>query len=237
MTASIIAAAAVIVFLVIFIILGIYRGFLRIILTTFSLVITLVLAGALAPPLANFIENETSIGPKIQTKLESYAENYLASLPDTVQSAENAFIDALPLPVSMKADLKAGNTLAGYVDDGVSSFSEYISLHLTGLAISILSYIALFIVIYLLLRLLLALTRVINHVPVLGGINRFFGAIIGFAEGVLFLWIVCMVIMMLSGTDFGIACEKVIQGSKVLTFIYEHNYLTVIINGIIGIFR
>jgi len=237
MSVSFIATIAVIIFLAIFLITGLVRGFLRILLTTFSLIITIVLAGMLAKPLAEFAENGTVIGPRVQHRIEEYVDDKLSNASAAASAVENSFIDALPLTASMKEDLKARNTLGGYVDQGVNSFSEYLAVNLTTLIIRILSYVILFIVIYLVLRLILRLSNVINHIPILGGINRIAGAIVGLAEGVIFLWIISMIIMMMSGTDFGIACERTIINSPFLQFIYEHNYLMAVINGVVGIFK
>ena len=233
---SLIATIAVIIFLLIFVGVGLAKGFLRIILTTFSLIITIILAGALAKPLADFAENGTVIGPRVQHRIEEYIDTKLSGASASADAVEDSFIEALPLTTSMKADLKERNTLADYVDQGVSSFSEYLAVNLTTLIIRILSYVILFLVIFLVLRLILRLSNVINHIPILGGLNRIAGGVIGLAEGVIFLWVICMIIMMLSGTDFGITCERAIKGSQFLTFIYEHNYLMTIINSVLGIF-
>ena len=231
-----IATIAVLLFLAFFLVLGMVRGFLRILLTTFSLVITVILAGTLAGPLADFAENRTVVGPRVEHRIEEYISSKLSGVSASADAVENSFIDALPLPDAMKADLKAGNTMAGYVDQGVSSFAEYLAVNLTSLIIRILSYVILFLVIYLVLRLILRLSNLINHIPILGGINRIAGAVLGLAEGVIFLWVICMIIMMMSGTDFGITCHRVIVNSPVLNFIYEHNYLMLLINSVAGIF-
>ena len=236
MSASIIATIAVIIFLVIFVGVGLAKGFCRIILTTFSLIIAIVLAGALGKPLAEYAENGTVIGPRVQHRIEDYIDSQLSGTAASVDGVEDSFIDALPLTTAMKEDLKERNTLAGYVDQGVSSFSEFLAVNLTSLILRILSYVILFLVIYLILRLILRLSNLINHIPILGGLNRIAGGIVGLLEGVIFLWIFCMIIMMMTGTDFGITCERVIKGSPVLSFIYDHNYLMLIINNVLGIF-
>lgn len=234
LNASFIATIAVIIFLLIFVISGFVRDFLRIILATFSLILTIVLAGALAKPLAEYVENGTVIGPRVQHRIEEYVDSKLNGISATATTVEDSFIDALPLTNPMKEDLKARNTVSGYVDQGVENFSEYLAVNLTSLIIRILCYVILFLVIFLILKLILRLSRLINHIPILGGINRIAGAVIGFAEGVIFLWIICMVITMMSGTDFGINCERTITGSPLLTFIYEHNYLMILLNNFIG---
>ena len=236
MSVSLIATLAVIVFLIIFIIIGICRGFLRIILTTFSLLITVILAGTFAKPLADYVENSTVIGPRLQAGIENFADSKLSGITGAAETAETSFINALPLTENMKEELIQNNNLAGYVDQGVNSFGEYISTNLTTIVIKVLCYVLLFLVIYLVLRLIIRLSDVINHIPVLGGINRFAGAIVSLAEGVLFLWVICMAVMMLSGTPFGIQCEQVINSSGFLKWIYEHNYLMNLVNSVIKLF-
>lgn len=237
MAVSWIVMIVIILFLLAFLIGGAARGFLRIILTTFSLVITLILAGALAKPLAEYVEKNTPIGHRVESRIEEYVNSSLGGAAGAVDKAEDSFIEALPLPASMKEDLRARNTLAGYVDQGVDGFAGYIAVNLSSLVIRILSYVLLFLVIFLIIRLILRFSNVINHIPIIGGINRIIGAVFGLAEGVLFLWVACLIIMMMAGTDFGIACEKIIRENTFLTFIYEHNYLMTIVNGVIGIFR
>ena len=233
MSVSLIVTIAVVIFLLIFLVVGCARGGLRIILTTFSMLITLLLAGALASPISNYVETKTGIGTQIQNRIQNFVSGQMDGLSDTVQDAEDSLIAALPLPASLKQDLMDRNTVAGYLDSGVSSFSEYIAVNLTHLIVWILCYVLLFIVIFLIIRLILRLSHVVNHIPLLGGINRLIGGIFGLAEGLLFLWMICLIIMMMAGTEFGNSCEKIIKDSVFLTFLYEHNYLLVIINSII----
>lgn len=235
MSASLIATLAVIVFLIIFIIIGFCRGFLRVILTTFSLLITIILAGTFAGPVSDFVENSTVVGPRMESGIEKFVNSRLSSITGAAGNAEEAVINQLPLTDAMKADLIEKNNIAGYVDQGVESFAEYLAANLTSIVIKVLCYILLFILIYLILRLIIRLSNVINHIPVLGGINRIAGAVIGLAEGVIFLWVLCMALMMLSGTPFGIQCEQVISDSTFLTWIYEHNYLSQVISTVTGL--
>lgn len=236
MSASLIVTIIVVVFLLVFIVIGCVKGFLRIALGTCSLILTLIIAGALVTPLSGYIENGTDIGNAMRTRIQDYVSYQLSVLPEAEGAAEDSLVQSLPLPASMKQTLIDNNTVSGYLARGVDSFSEYIAVNLTHLVICILCYVLLFIIIFLIIRLIMRLSKLINHIPVLGGINRLFGGIFGFVEAVLFLWIISMIIMMMSGTEFGITCEKVIDDSVFLKFIYEHNYLMAVVNGIIGLF-
>jgi len=236
MDAALIASIAVAVFLVIFIVIGFYRGFLRVVLSILSIVLTIILTGVFAGPLADYAENSTAIGERLRQRIEEYVNDKMSAMVGNVEEIEDQFIDSLPVTESMKTQLRDNYSAAYRINGETVSFARSIASVLTTMIIKLLSYVILFIVISLILRLILRLSNLINHIPVIGGINRIAGALFGFAEGVIFLWTICMIIMILSGTDFGAACEKVIDSSKFLTFIYEHNYLMNIINSATGLF-
>ena len=236
MDTSLIVTIAVIVFLVIFMIAGAYKGFLRVVLSAASLIVTLMLAGTFARPLADFVNNSTAIGSGVSQKIEDYIYSVLNPLTDDAASAQEKIIDSLPLPQTMKEDLLTRYGISSE-SIGTENFAKSLASSLSDMVLRMLSFILLFIVIFLIMRLIMRLSNLFNHIPVLGGINRFFGAVLGLAEGVIFLWIACMIIMLMSGRPAGIACEEVIRGSTFLTFIYEHNYLLAAVNGILGLFR
>ena len=233
MNVSLIVTIVVLVLLAFLMINGLRRGFLRILLTTFSLVITLVLAAVLLKPVSNFIQNKTSIGIGIEEKVGDFIDEKLAGVKDT---KEDEIIDSLPLPSFLKKDLHENNTIAKYKEQGVNSFRDYAVKNITTIAVKAITYLALMIIIFLLLRLLLMLTKFINKVPVIGGINRILGAILGLVEGLIIIWALCLLVMSFSGSEFGATCMKVINNSVVLKFIYDNNLLTLITSSIFKVF-
>ena len=232
-----IVTIAVIVFLLIFVIVGLCRGFLRVLLSAASLIIALILASTFAQPLAQFANDSTGIGRGVSGKIEDYINNTIDPLTQGAEDARDQIIDSLPLTASMKEELKNNYDIASQVQEGTADFARSIASSISDLVLKVLSFILLFIVILLILKLIMRLSNVINHIPILGGINRLFGGILGLAEGVIFLWTICIVIMMLSGRPAGEACEDVIKQSSFLTFIYEHNYLMTVINSVLGLFK
>lgn len=75
------------------------------------------------------------------------------------------------------------------------------------------------------LRVVFFSAKVVSKLPVINLINKLLGVVFGALEVVLFLWILYTVVMLM---DLG-AVEQVIlsytQDSKILTWIYEHNYV------------
>ena len=59
--------------------------------------------------------------------------------------------------------------------------------------------------IYTSLHIVAAWLDLIARLPIIKGLNQIAGAVLGGVEGLMFLWIVCLVLTALSGTDFGAA--------------------------------
>lgn len=232
---SIIAAIVVIAFLVVFMIIGFRKGFLRILFTTFSVVIVIALSALLTQPISEFLNEKTSVGSFVSTRISTFVNERTESLEtDLVIGAEDTFVDSLPLPGFLKTDIKENNTINNYAEMGVRTFAEYVSARLTSIVMKALTFVILALVIFIILRIIVFLLKIIDHIPIIRGINRLFGAILGLLEGLLILWCIFIFIMIFSGTTFGTTCMEVIAGSKVLTFLYDHNVPVIIFSQFIG---
>ena len=232
MTPSTIATIVVIAFLIFFLIFGYIRGFLKIILTTMALVVTIVVAGLLAPTVAGLLES-SFIGKNIDKRIGTYLEKTIDDpVVNSVDSVQNAVIDKLPLPKYMREDIRENNTAGEYVELKVTNFTGYLRTRLVTIIVKVIACVLLLIVIYVIIRILLRISGAINKIPIIGGINRIFGAIIGLLEGLLILWCICLIITMFASTKFGMQVVDVINGSKVLKFIYDRNGIAIGINAL-----
>lgn len=236
MTASWIVMIIVIAILVFFMIWGFYRGFLRIILTTMALVVTIVLAGVLAPYVSGFLQN-SFVGTGIDKRIGTYLEEHIDEpIVNRVETAQEAVIEKLPLPKFMREDISDKNTPGEYIVLQVNNFTDYLRTRLTSIAVSIIAFVLLLILIYILIRILLRLSKVISRIPIIGGINRLFGGIVGLAEGLLVIWCIGLIVMMLSSTPFGMKAVEVINSNAFLKFLYDKNGIVLGINALFRVF-
>lgn len=151
---------------------------------------------------------------------------------DQLNQIEDEAIDSLSLPSFLKDLLSSNNTPEEYVKLGVSNFQEYIVKSISILVLKILVYIALVIAILIIIRILLLVTKAISRVPVISGVNKFFGALLGLLQGLIYLWLLCLLISAISQTPFGQQIINVINGSALLTAIYDHNLISAFLNGL-----
>lgn len=253
-TLPIIVTIIVLAFLAFFLIRGLRKGFLRILFTTFSVIVTIALAALLAQPVAQFLQESTFVGSSVEEGISEYVHGKLEDMtgqsgqkddgkkdaeddknPNISSKTEESFIDALALPESIKNNIRIGNTLEKYRDLGVATFSEYITTQLTTVTVRAIAFVLLSIVIYLLLRVIFMILKVIQRIPILRGVNRLLGGILGLAEGLLIVWGICVIIIIFSGSSFGNSCMEVIRANTILSFIYDHNLLVVAIHAVFGL--
>ncbi|MCQ2513180.1 MAG: CvpA family protein [Lachnospiraceae bacterium] len=238
-TIALITTIVVVLFLLFCIFNGYRKGFLRIILTTLALVVTIVAAGLIAPHFSKFLQT-TFIGRSVEKTIDSFVEKQIddsaKDVIEKIKEAQEKVIDGLPLPIFMKKDIHEKNEKNGYMEYGVSNFKDYLSTRLSVMAIDAIAYIILLIGIYLILRILLRVIGVIGRVPIIRGVNRLFGAILGFVEGVLIIWCICLIVMAISHTTIGVKIVGVIEQSAILKLIYNNNLLLTAAKSIFKVF-
>lgn len=230
-TASTIVLIFVLAFLAFFVFRGHRKGFLRAALTTFSFVIVIALSTAFTTPVSNFLEN-TFVGNKVENSVsnfvESKVEDFIGEDGGSIsESEEDTFLESLPLPSFIQNNLKTSNTLEEYAQLQVKSFEEYTTAKFTEIIISAIAYVLVMIIAWILIRLILKFAGFINKIPIIGGLNRFLGALLGFLEGLLILWALGLVIIAFSSTSFGSAAVETIQSNALLDFIFDNNLLVV----------
>lgn len=234
-TVALIVTIIVALFLVFCLFNGYRKGFLRIVLTTLALVLTIVLAGILATPFTKWIKT-TFIGTSVERSVEKYVDKKIddstAAIIDRVSEAQTKVIDALPLPKFLRDDIEEKNVDSQYRLMGVNNFKDYLSTRLSDMLIKAISYIILMVLIYIIIRIILRVIGVIGRIPILRGINRLLGALLCLVEGVLVIYILCILVTAISGTSWGQSVVNVINQSKFLQFFYNKNLLMEVLQSV-----
>lgn len=146
---------------------------------------------------------------------------------------ERMIIEALNLPDQLKRALIENNNGEVYRTLGVELFRDYIGSYLTNMIIQIVVFLLLFLMVFILLHILVVGLDLVARLPILSGMNKIAGALLGGAEGLFFIWIACLIFTVLSGTEVGILIMKQIDGSPWLSFLYHNNLLAKLALGVI----
>ena len=215
---------------------GYRKGLIRMAFSLLSTVLVLVLVSALTPMVSSFIAG-TSVYDYIENNMQEYIEEYIEdNVGSTVSmgvSVQTEVIENMPIPETIKNTLIDNNTDSGYYEMEVDNFTSYLSRSLSKMLINAIVYIVLFIVIIIALRIAIHLLDLIAKLPVLNLLNKTMGTIFGLAEGVVILWIGCIVLTAFAHAAWAQSAFEEINNSAFLTLIYNTNIFS---NAVTGIF-
>ena len=225
------------VYLVSMVLYGHYRGFIRLAVSAVSLVLSLGVVHFGAPSVANLLRSNEVVYQAVEDSVTKFiqkndeAENEAAdAAPPSVQ---RSIIEEMDLPEQLKDALLENNNSEVYEALGVSSFTHYVSRYLANSLINIISFFLLFAAVFGGLRVLSVSLNVVSRLPIISGLNRLAGAVLGGAEGIFFVWIAALLITLFSATASGELFLNQIENNIWLTWLYDHNMLGSILMGVV----
>lgn len=215
---------------------GHHRGFIRLIVSMLALVVSLAIVRVSLPTVTGFLKENTNIQQTISESMKmsiGLEQEESVGEESVVPSAQRMIIENLELPQNIKAALIENNNSEMYQMLGVQAFTDYIGSYLADVILNSIGFVLLFAAVYLAARLIMRWLDIIARLPILSGINKIAGALLGGMEGLVFLWVACLVINAFSGTEWGIMLIRQIEASKWLSFLYTHNFLNLMVLGIL----
>ena len=211
--------AVILLYIVIKAIWSYKRGFARMLLSLFTTFLALFLVWIFAPVVKDYVLEHTGAQEAISGKLESVLLNKIPAVV-TETEVENR----LPLPEALK-DL-IGDTLESYRTTGIHE----LSLNIAALLISAASYAVLYLVLRLALLIVGYILHLVTRIPGIRQMDGLAGLCMGLLESYILIGIIFILITALAHTSLGMTLMNQINESKVLTFMYNHNYLLRIIS-------
>lgn len=221
---------AVGIYLLAMILYGHYRGFIKMAVSLVAVVATLVVVHVAMPQVSVFLKNETPIYQWISDGIQE------AIIPDEEQmtpSDERSMIENMNLPEEVKYLLIENNNHEVYESLGVQAFAEYISSYLTGLIVNVAGYVILFVLVYTAIQLLMRWLDLMAKLPLISGINKMAGALLGAIQGLFFLWLASLLLTAFAASGWAKPIIAQIEDSSWLSFLYHSNILAKIVFGLI----
>ena len=213
------------IYLAAMILYGHYRGFIRLAVSAVSLIATLILVQMAVPHVTDFLKNHTQLYSSFE---ESMAEAFGLGAGEEIQgtAGQRALIEDLPLPKQLKDSLLENNNGEVYQMLGVDTFTAYVGRYLANSILSTITFLVLFVLIFALFRIITIWLDLVARLPVLCGMNKIAGAVLGGLEGLFFLWIAGLFVTVFSATDIGGKILAQIESSAWLSFLYDNNLLS-----------
>lgn len=170
--------------------------------------------------------------------IENFAKNDLSEYETQVTEYVNAIADAMKLPKSVMEGYKSSilsdaiNELLSEKTVGVKSMLAAIfAARLADMAINSIVYIAVFAVVYIILKIVLMATGVVASLPFIRQANKMAGLGFGALEALVIVWLVFTGITALSNFGWAQDALSLIGDNVFLRFLYEKNVVTKTILG------
>ena len=209
------------------------RGMVKTIFSLFSAIVALVLTAVFAPVVSKQLQNNERLSAYVEEKVESSLSGYLDDLKESSSAAQNEMIKELPLPEVIREKLVANKNTEVYQAMAVDTLEQYVVKYVTNVMINAGAFVIVFLVINLALLILANVLDIISKLPVLNTLNKTLGAAGGFVQGLVILWILCIVLTVFSSSETAKEIFAQINKDWVLSYIYNHNLLLQMISDVV----
>ncbi|MDD3171329.1 MAG: CvpA family protein, partial [Bacilli bacterium] len=222
----------ILVILGLFAIIGLAKGFVKQVLSFANLLVAIILAFVTVKPVSVYLSG-TKLAPLINEKvvefLASKGEIFTTVIPEGATSdAAAVVVDQLGLPGFIDKILI--NMISLDETSYGLTYSEVLAQKIGPLLLIVISFIALVIVIFIVMKLLVHfIDSFVKNSKAISGINKFLGMILGLVKAVIIVSLLMLALSALGGffptiNDFMITDMKIgIEGFGIGKFVYENN--------------
>ncbi len=222
----------VILFFVINIIIGFKKGLLKSIVTIGGLILALYLASHgyhfIAKGLNSIGDIENKISQSIVKTMEINTQEAINTKAQQINT-----IEGINVPESIKTAILDNNNRDVYEGLGVTEFYEYIAHYIAHMIINALSYIITVLIIFIIIMIIFRGTiEFIDELPVINGLDKIGGMLLGLIKAILDVWMLCIVITIIGSSGLGKVIFEQINQSAFLSYIYNNNLLLELVTDI-----
>lgn len=214
----------ILLILILFIWMGYRRGFIREIVSFFFVFLSLSLAWAINPYINDFLISETPVYSTIQETCTDFVQKQSSDLENEMESSSQ-FIDGLNLPEILRKNIEKNNNTENYAEFSVNTLTEYVSGYLARTIVNGLSYVLAYILATIGIRIVVYILNLIAGLPILKTANKLTGGLVGFVKGLVFIWILFLILTVLCSTEIGKTSLELIEKDSLLSVIYQYDPL------------
>lgn len=176
---------------------------------------------------------------------QQYIQQYFGAEEGGVQGSgtgqltkieQTELIEHLPIPEALRDLLLDYNNDEGYRSLGVTGFADYLVHFLATVILNVIAFVAAVILVQILLHLVIGALDILAHIPLIGGLNRLLGLILGLVQALFFLWLFFLILSMTSATQWGLQFMDMVQSSQTLSALYDSNLFLEIVVRTVAMF-
>lgn len=212
--------------------LGYHRGLLKSALSAVGIVGAILLANALNPYVKNLICEHTEFQSIVRQKIEKGLNVDKLEDQDTVYGKEG-YLENTDLPEIVKNYIRSNDSIKRG-QENLESYVQHIVDYLTDMVMNGIAYFATFLLVVLIIIIALALSNLVSGIPIVGGIDKAGGIAFGFAQAILIIWFLMLIVTFFSAFGWGADMMKMVDDSRILAFVYKKNIFLKIVVDILG---
>lgn len=152
-------------------------------------------------------------------------EDINGMLGEIPKDTQIQLIEKSGIPDFIKNGLLEHNNSEVYEELGVTTFPEYVAAYVSDIVVNILSFLITLLLVTVIVKAVIVAVDLLSVLPLVNGVNRLTGGIVGLLLGLLFVWVGFLVITLSYTTDIGKLCFQQISDSAFLTFLYQNNLI------------
>ncbi len=216
---------AVAVLMLLMFCIGYRRGFIKEIVSTFFVILAIAAVWFINPYVNTFIRDNTPIYESVHTACSEFVMDQAEEITAPDKTQQQTIIDGLALPQLIKKEIEKNNNAEVYQYLAVNTFTDYVSGYLAMAVVNGVSFIVSFILATLIIRIFTYALNIIACLPVIRGVNKAAGAMVGLIKGVVFVWIAFLVLTVLCNTTLGQTLMNMVEQDTFLSYLYNQNIL------------
>ena len=215
---------------------GFRSGFLKKVMSFASFIIAIILTRIFTPTLSSIVNGATHINKTISEAIYNAINSSdiinqiknipnladlsnMGELPDLSSIPELANIPNLP-------NLNDIPWLKNGIDfSDIENSLDSISLNISNSIVSIVCGIILFVILFIIIRMIARTLESANRIPVIGGVNKIFGGILGILETIVLFWVVFAVFRVLENIPDIAKLLTYIKNAPIVSSLYENNLI------------
>lgn len=222
----------ILIFLLLNVLIGWRKGFLKSIITVGTMMLALFLTVHSYTYLSKGIQKYTDVESTIA---ENIAEALEVNTQEKIDTKANQIIaiEGLEVPESIKTAIIDNNNHDIYDKLGVTDFYHYVGEYLSCIIVNASSFMIAFIIIWIVLLIVFKeIAENVKDVPIVGGLDKIGGIVIGVIKTILDVWVFFIGLTIVGNLDIGKNIFEMINRSPWLSYLYDHNLLLEVITNV-----
>lgn len=211
---------------------GFRRGFIKEAVSTFLVLLSFVGVWFVNPYVNTFIRENTPVYREIQESVEEFAKEKTGRTGESGTEEKQKVLEEMGVPEIIAENILKNSSQETYSYLSAQSFIEYISGYMATIVVNGISFFLSFFLVTVSIRMVTYALNLIARLPVVHGVNKIAGGLLGGVKAILFIWVAMLILTIFCETSVGKAGFDMIEKDNILRALYENNILAKLFTGI-----